>query len=370
MRIAIDARALGGGGGGDENYTRNIIRALASVDPDNEYTLYVTPGLPQPTIPGAERMRCVELAPKNLQARILLSMPLALARERIDVFHAQYLAPPLCPSPVVVTVHDISYEHYPQFFTPAAVLQLRALVPLTVRRAQAVLTVSEFSKRDIVRRYRVPPERVFVAHGEADPIFHQFHNEGRLAYLRQRYGIGGRFILCVANLQPRKNLKTLIASYIKLRRADASRHKLVLVGRKAWLHDEIFAAACASGYSDDLVFTGYVPDEDLVALYNAADLFVYPSIFEGFGAPPLEAMTCGTPVVTTKTSSIPEVVGDAAILVDPLDTEAMAQAIATVLHNPDLQARLTARGLQRAAGFSWDTAARTIASVYHSASRS
>ncbi len=369
MRIGIDARALGGGGGGDENYIRNVIRALGAVDPDNDYTLFVTPGLTQPTISGAERMRRVALRPRNLQARILFSMPLAVASAGIDVLHAQYLAPPLCSARIVVTVHDISFEHYPQFFTPAAVTQLRALVPLTVRRAYAVLTVSEFSKRDIVRRYCVAPERVFVAHGEADPMFRLFHDEGLLADVRARYGTGERFILCVANLQPRKNLRTLIAAYVKLRRADATRHRLVLVGRKAWLHDDTFAAARTSGYADDLVFTGYVPDVDLVALYNAADLFAYPSIFEGFGAPPLEAMTCGTPVVTTNTSSIPEVVGDAALLVDPLDAEAMAQAIATVLHDPCLQAQLSAQGLRRATAFSWDIAGRTIVDVYNSVLR-
>src|SRR5205085_5764070 len=155
----------------------------------------------------------------------------------------------------------------------------------------------------------------------------------QLAALRARYGTGECFILCVGNLQPRKNLKTLIDAYVRLRRAGATRHKLVLAGRNVWLQDETFAAARASGFADELIFTGYLPDEDLVALYNAAALFVYPSIFDGFGLPPLEAMACGTPVVTSNTSSFPEVVGDAALTVDPLNPEALAMALATGLRD-------------------------------------
>src|SRR5205085_8562445 len=140
-------------------------------------------------------------------------------------------------------------------------------------RAAAVLTLSEYSKTTIVRRYCTPPEKVVVAPCAADPMFRPLHDEARLARVRERYGTGERFILCVGNLQPRKNLRTLIASYVKLRQADAVRHRLVLVGRKAWLHDEAFAAAGASGYDEDLIFTGYVPADDLVALFNAAELF-------------------------------------------------------------------------------------------------
>jgi glycosyltransferase involved in cell wall biosynthesis len=191
------------------------------------------------------------------------------------------------------------------------------------------------------------------------------HDVVRLAAVRERYGTSERFILCVGNLQPRKNLRTLIAAYVKLRRADATRHKLVLVGNKAWFYDDTFAMARASGYAEELVFTGYVPDEDLVALYNAADLFVYPSIFEGFGLPPLEAMACGTPVVTSNTSSLPEVVGEAGLMVDPLDAEALAGTMACVLGDGALRARLTVRGPERAATFAWETTARIIRDVYH-----
>ncbi len=367
MRVGINAHVLGTEVGGDKNYVRNVIRALGAIDPAGDYTLFLGTPLPTEPILGAEQMRRVVVEPYNPFIRMPVTFPLALVREQIDVVHVQYIAPPICPARIVVTVHDISYERYPQFFTPAAVTQLRALVPLTIRHAATVLTVSEFSRQDIIRRYRVPSEKVVVAHGSADPMFQPIHDVARLAAVREKYGTGERFILCVGNLQPRKNLVTLINAYVRLRQANATRHKLVLVGGRSWLYDDIFAAARDSGYADEFVFTGFVTDDDLVALYNAAELFVYPSLFEGFGAPPLEAMACGAPVVTTNTSSIPEVVGDAALLVDPLDVDGLARAMTTALSNPALRAQLSIRGRERASAFSWDAAARTILKVYRNA---
>jgi glycosyltransferase involved in cell wall biosynthesis len=206
-----------------------------------------------------------------------------------------------------------------------------------------------------------------VAPCAADPTFRKVDDPAQLAAVKERHGIYGSYILCVGNLQPRKNLKTLIAAYVALRKAGETHHKLVLVGRKAWLYDDIFGAARDSYFTDDLVFTGYLPQEDVVALYNAADLFVYPSIFEGFGLPPLEALACGTPVVTSSTSSFPEVVGEAALAVDPLDEAALAGAMARVLHDPALRTRLSERGLQRAAAFSWEATARIILEAYRRA---
>jgi len=371
LRVGIDAHALGSRLGGNETYIRNVIRALAAVDPGGDYTLFLSPhgahAFPaSDVIAGTEGMRRVVVRPHNPLVRISLTFPLALAREKIDVVHVQYVAPPVCPARVVVSVHDIAYERYPQFFTPSEVARMRALVPLTVRRAAAVLTLSDYSKRDIVRRYGVPPEKVTVTHLAADPMFRPIHDADRLAAVRERYGTGEEFILSVGNLQPRKNIKTLIEAYVKLRRAGATRHKLVLVGKRAWLHDDIFAAARDSGYAGELVFTDYVPDADLVALYNAAAVFVYPSIFEGFGLPPLEAMACGTPVVCSNTSSFPEVVGDAALTVDPLDPDAVAGAIASLLNVPDLHAEVGGGG---GGGpppptSAWEATARTIVSKY------
>ncbi len=384
MKVAIDGTALNSHTGGTETYVRNIISGLGTVDPHGDYTLLLDKPLPQNSIPSAENMRRVIVRTHYQPISIpfwrngltavqwyppTAEQALALLRERIDVLHVTITAPLFVPARIVVTVHDIAFERYPQFYPPDFVARLRVMVPLAIRRAAIVLTLSEFSKQHIVRRYSVPSEKIVVVPCAAGSMYQPIYDEARLAAVRKRYGTSEHFILYVGDLQPRKNLKTLVTAYTRLRQTDTIRHKLVLVGRKGWLYDELFTVMRASGYIDDLVLTDYVPDEDLVALYNAANLLVYPSIFEGFGIPPLEAMACGTPVVTSTTSSLPEVVGDAAITVDPLDAEAMAQAIAQVLNNRALRAELIARGLRRASLFSWEETARTIQSVYQRVAR-
>jgi glycosyltransferase involved in cell wall biosynthesis len=368
MRVGIDARVLGSQTGGDETYLRNVIRALATADPGGDHALFLAAAHADEQITGAERMRRIAVAPHGRLPNPL-AMPLALARARIDVAHATYMAPWPYPVRLVVSVHDIAYERYPQWFTPAMVSTLRRFVPLTIRRSRVVLTLSEFCRADIVRRYRVAPQKVVVAPCAADPLFAPLPDVAHLAAVRARYATGARFILCVGNLQPRKNLQTLIAAYVRLRQADATRHRLVLVGKAAWLYDPIFAAARASGYGAELIFTGYVPQEDLVALYNAADLFVYPSLFEGFGLPPLEALACGTPVIAANTAALPEVVGEAGVLVDPREVDGLAGAMARVLGDGVLRARLRVQGPQRAARFSWDATARTIVDAYRRAAK-
>lgn len=366
LRVGIDAYALGGQGGGT-TYLRNILPALARVDPDTEYTLFLTPRQAGMTFPGTESMRQVVVPPNNLPLRITACLPFAAARGQMDLLHAEHLAPIVSPVPLVVNIHDISWEHHPESFTRLNLLKERLSMPLIARNAAWLLAVSEFTKQDIVRRYRIPPDRIAVAPNAVDPIYRPIDDPRTLAEVRARYGTGDRFILCVGDLQPRKNLTTLIHAYVRLRQAGTITHKLVLVGRKGWLYDDIFAVARRSGYEEDLIFTDYVPDNDLVALYNAADLFVYPSLFEGFGLPPLEAMACGTPVVTSNTSSLPEVVGDAGLMVAPTDGEALAATIAEVLTTPSLHQDLRARGLQRARTFSWERSARTVAAVYRQA---
>ncbi len=366
MKVGIEAsQVINQGGLG--SYIRSLVRGLASIDAQGDYTLFFSPTLPTTPLAGSECMRRVVVPTGNALARYFATLPLALARERIDVIHVQYAAPPLCPARIVVTIHDLIHERHPEFYPHDMVVKYRAIVPLTIRNAAVVLTISEYSKQDIVRRYRVMPEKVVVAPRTASPAFGRIHDQARLAAVRERYGGGEHFILSVGNIEQRKNLKTLIAAYVRLRQAEATSDKLVLVGSKGWLHDDVFAAARTSGYVDQLVFTERVPEDDLAALYNAADLFVYPSLFEGFGLPPLEAMTCGTPVVCSNTSSLPEVVGDAALMVDPLDVDGLAETMSRVLRDAALRARLSAQGLERATFFSREREARITLDAYRHA---
>ena len=367
MRVGINGFSLGTHGGGIETYVRGLISALPIVDPDSDYTLLLRSPLPD-DLSGAVRMRCVLIRPPARCVPGSIPAAVALARERIDVVHEQFAAPLLRPSRIVVTLYDIAYERYPHFLPKKDVAKLRWAVPLTIRRAAAILAVSEFTKQEIVRRYRVSADRIVVAPCACSPVFRPLHDEARLAAIRARYDTGERFILFVGDpLQLRKNVKTLVEAYVRLRQADAIRHRLVLSGHQEVLRHEIFAAARNAGLAKELRFIGRASDEDLVALYNAADVFVYPSLYEGFGLPPLEAMACGTPVVTSTAASLPEVVSDAALKVDPLNVEALATAIAAVVKDPSLQSRLSVQGVQRAAAFSWEATARVVADVYRAA---
>lgn len=370
MRIGIDAHALGSNLGGNETYTRNLIRGLGAVDPEGDYTLLLSSRHARDPIAGSDRMRRAVVWPDRALIRVPLALPLILAREQIDIVHVQYVAPPLCPSRIVVTVHDIAYDRYPQYFTAAEVLRFRLLVPPTVRRASVVLTVSEYARRELIARYLLPPGKVVVAPNAVDPVFQPVDDPRVLDVVKARYGAGEQFILCVGNLQPRKNLRTLIDAYVRLRRSGTTSAKVVLVGKAAWLSDDIFVAARDSGYADDLIFTGYVPAADLAALYSVAAVFVYPSFYEGFGLPPLEALACGTPVVCSSAGALPEVVGDAALLVDPHSADAIAAAVARVLSDASLRATLRESGLRRAALFTVEASAAIVATAYRTSMQS
>jgi len=368
MRIGIDAHAIGAQQGGNETYIRNLIIALAAIDDRNQYTIYLA---------NSEAARYwsrffAERHP-NFSVRLLppptplVKVPMALAVELrlrpVDVLHVQYTAPPFCPAPVVATIHDLAFEHLPETFTRRGSFQLKLTVRRTARKAARIATVSEFSRRDIIKTYGLDPEKVVVTwNGVGEGYVPEPESADEPAQIRERFGIGGDYILAVGSLQPRKNIVRLIRAYAELRnRREDFRHQLVIVGRRLWLADEIFAEAMRQRWSDDVIMTGYVSDEDLPRLYRSASLFVYPSIFEGFGLPPLEAMACGTPVIAGDTSSLPEVTGGAAMLVDPNDEGAIADAILRIAGDPALCHEMRLKGIEQAKKFSWrETAGKTL----------
>ncbi len=371
MRIGINAFALGTEADGTQTYVRNLTRALAAVDRANHYSLLMLPSSQRIAVPESANMERLVVRNRLGRLPVPLASSLALLRARLDLVHVQFAAPLLCPTRIVVTVHDIMFDRHPEFFTPSDLAQLRARVPRTLRHAAAVLTVSEYSRRDIIRHYGLSPERVVVTPNAADPMFAPVRDPARLAMVRTRYGTGDRFVLFAGALKPNKNLPAVVDAYVRLRHADAIRHRLVLVGAQAnQIMDDVFAPARHSGYAADIVLTGHVPTDDLVALYSAAQLFVQPSIFEGFGLPVLEAMTCGTAVVTSSVTSMPEVAGEAALLVDPRDVDGLAEAMRHVLTNTALRQRLEIAGLQQASRFSWERTARLTLQVYDAVARS
>ena len=369
LHIAIDAHSVGTGLAGNETYITNLIETLAQIDSLNRYTLYVTRRTAVERFSGRWPNFSVRLTlPHTPVLRIPVTLVRELRRRPVDVLHVQYTAPPLVPCPVVATIHDLSFEHLPDTFKRRSRLQLRLTVRRTARRAAQLIAPSEFTCRDIASTYNIAPERINLIPLAAAAQFAPAA-AAEIARVRQRYEISGAYILAVGSIQPRKNLTRLVRAYSALRRArpDAKLPQLVLVGKKAWLYDETLRAIAACGGAPEVNLTGYVPEGDLPALYTGALCFVYPSYFEGFGLPPLEAMRCGTPVITSDRTSLPEVVGDAGLLVDPFDEAALAHALATLINDADLRARLRTRGLARAASFDWHETARRTLEVYQRA---
>ena len=250
-------------------------------------------------------------------------------------------------------------------------MQLRLTVRRTARRAARILALSEHGRNDIIVTYGVEPARVSVTPLAAPRHFAPVNDTIELKRVREHYGIREEYILCVGSIQPRKNLPRLIAAYASLRslRPEAKLPQLVLVGKQVWLYNETLRAVAEHGVTDDIRFTGYVPEADLPFLYSGARCFVYPSYFEGFGLPVLEAMQCGTPVIAGNRTSLPEVVGDAGLLVDPFDETALALAIARVIEDSNLAEELRVKGLERAKQFSWHETARLTLKAYERAAQ-
>jgi glycosyltransferase involved in cell wall biosynthesis len=271
----------------------------------------------------------------------------------------------------VVSIHDLSFEHLPQTFKWRSRKQLRMTVRRTARQASQVIALSEHARDDIVNTYNVNPEKISIIPLSAAEHFRPISDEGELQRVRQTYGIEGEYILSVGAIQPRKNLGRLAAAYSHLRstKPEGKLPTLVLAGKCAWLYDETLRAIKELQLGDSVILTGYVAETDLPALYSGALCFIYPSYFEGFGLPPLEAMQCGVPVISGNRTSLPEVVGDAGILVDPFDVGALAAAIEKVISDSDLRTELSVQGLARAKLFEWRETARQTLAVYRKAAR-
>jgi glycosyltransferase involved in cell wall biosynthesis len=370
LRIAIDAHSVGTGLGGNESYATNLIEALAKVDSINRYTLYVTRREALDRFSNRWSNFSVRTTlPHTPLIRIPLTISAELRRNPVDVLHVQFTAPPFSPCPVVVSIHDLSFEHLPQTFKWRSRKQLRITVRRSAREATQVIALSEFARQDIIASYHVGSEKVSVIPLAAPPHFGPVQDEGELQRVRQTYGIEGDYILSVGAIQPRKNLSRLVAAYSRLRwaRPEVKLPKLVLVGKCAWLYDETLRTIKELEVSDSVILTGYVREGDLPALYSGALCFVYPSYFEGFGLPPLEAMKCGAPVIVGNKTSLPEVVGDAGVLIDPFDVDELASAIQRVITDSNLRAQLRVKGLERAKLFDWQETARQTLSVYKKA---
>jgi glycosyltransferase involved in cell wall biosynthesis len=350
---------------GVSRYIANLLAHLPEVDPASEYVAYL--GDARIAAPGWER-RLSRWPTQRPPARILWEQtvqPLAARRDRLALLHAPvYVGPWLSPCPLVVTVHDLSFFLYPELFKRGNRTYLQTLTRRTVVQAERIIADSESTRRDILSVLGTPADRVVVVPAGVGAEMRPDADPDALRALRARRGLPERLVLFVGTLEPRKNLPRLLEAWSLLQQRGCA-HTLVIAGGKGWYYADIEATVQRLHLAESVLFPGYVPDEELPLWYNAAELFVYPSLYEGFGLPPLEAMACGTPVITSNAASLPEVVGEAAVIVDALDADALATAMATLLGDAELRSRLRAAGLARARGFSWRATAYGTSAVYH-----
>jgi glycosyltransferase involved in cell wall biosynthesis len=366
VRISIDTRKLHDFGIG--TYIRNLLGHLARLDHESEFVLLCRPEDASTLAELGANFRPVPETAGNYSVSEQLKVPLALRRERVALFHAtHYVLPPLVPCRAVVTIHDCIHLMFPQYLpNRLAFKYAHASIALAARRATRIMTVSESSKRDILHFVDVSPDRIDVIYNGYDERFGVPPVEEDVR-VRERYQLQGSFVLYAGTVKPHKNLERLIEAFHLVRKQGLEDLTLVLIGDEISKYTALRRAVHRYQLHKQVRFLGYMPQETLAVMYRLARVFVFPSLYEGFGLPPLEAMASGTPVVTSNASSLPEVTGDAAILVDPYDPHAIAEGIRQVLTDESLRQALVQKGLQRATQFSWERSVRRIREIYDQA---
>ncbi len=365
MRIAFDGTTLRPARTGVGYYTEHLLHHLVRESGDDEIIVVSNRPL-DTTCPLPPEVRVV--VSSSRVPRIVWMQTIAprlLRRLRVDVAHfTNGMVPLALPVPTVVTIHDMSLTMFPKYHPPRRVLLNRPLVDLAARRADAIITVSESAKRDIVRLYGSQAERIHVVHEAAAPSFQPVRDRAVLARVRERYDLADRFILYVGTIEPRKNLPKLIEGFASRRKSGQLPHQLVCAGPYGWLSRDIEDLIDRLQIEDAVRFTGYVPFGDLAALYSLAEMFVFPSLYEGFGLPVIEAMACGTPVVTGHVAALAEVGGGAVEQVGHLDADSLGDAMVRLAGDRQHRERLSTLGRERAQLFSWERAARETLKVY------
>jgi glycosyltransferase involved in cell wall biosynthesis len=364
VRIGIDARKLHDFGIG--TYIRNLLRHLARMDDQTEYVVVCRPEDREALSTLGRNFRTVPETAGNYSVAEQVKIPLVLKREGVTLFHApHYVLPPLVRCRSVVTIHDCIHLMFPQYLPNRLALSYaRTSIGLAARRATRVLTVSESSKRDILRFVDTQPEKIDVIYNAYDERFAIDPAEEDVVRVRERFQLQDEFVLYAGNVKPHKNLERLIEAFEIVRKRGLDHLKLVMIGDEISKYTALRRAVHRHQLHKYVRFLGYLPEETLAVMYRLAGVFVFPSLYEGFGLPPLEAMASGTPVVTSNVSSLPEVAGDAAVLVDPYDPHAIADGIYRVLTDEQLRKDLRHRGVARAGMFSWEQSVRRVRRIY------
>lgn len=374
MRIGIDVTSALTQGGGIGRYTRELVRAIAALDSKNEYRLFSAKSsavLPVPNpLPGGKNIvhKTAPLDEKwlyRLWYRLRWPLPVQLVTGQIDLFHSpDFVLPPVSGRiPTLLTVHDLSFVHFPHVYTTTLVNYLNRVVPWSIKRAQHILADSQATKQDLKAIWDVPEEKITVLYSGVDARFKPIEDTRILTAVREKYALGqAPYVFTVGTIQPRKNYQMLIRAFAHI--AHSHEHNLVIAGGQGWLYDEILEEVHVQNLVGRVLFTGFVDDDDLPALYSSASLFVFPSLYEGFGLPLLEAMACGVPVISSNTSCLPEVAGRAAVLLPPDKQTAWIEAMRALLDNPVDRAQLVASGYGQVQQFTWEKSAQQLLNIY------
>jgi len=370
LLVGIDLIPLTGQGAGLQRYATQLVENLSMLNDEIRYVLFLNERTYKDFSIRKDNFTNIRVRtpPKIHFFWEQVYLPVRTLFEKLDVLHSPVSAPlyfQLSSTKSIVTVHDLTFILYPETMKSLARLYWNFFMKRGIQKAERVIAISQNTKADLMRYLHIPEEKIRVIPRYPDRRFNEFAEEGGSAHrAREKYRLPDRYILYVGTLEPRKNLARLIKAYAQARRDSSIIQSLVIAGKKGWLYDSIFEMVRALQIENEVIFTGFVDDEDLPALYSQADFFVYPSLYEGFGLPPLEAMACGTPVLASNTSSLPEVIGDAGILVNPNSVDEIAQGILRVLRGENLRQELREKGLERVKQFSPQRAIEATINVY------
>jgi glycosyltransferase involved in cell wall biosynthesis len=362
--VGIDANPLLGERAGVGNYTGRLLAAMLERGRDWEFLLYSNRPLGQleETLTAARPVG--EHFTRSHWLWMQLLLPRIVARSEPDLLHfTNSLAPLRLSRPYVLTVHDASLFLHGRYHPKARLLTVRLILPFLAKRAASIITMSNNARRDLVKVLRLPPEKIEVIYEAAPPGFHREIDAAYQLAVRKKYGLPDRYLLYVGTIEPRKNLSRLVRAFGQLRQ-QGYRHQLILAGPNGWQMDGFTAEIERLELQKSIRMLGYVPAEDLPGLYSQASVFVFPSLYEGFGLPPLEAMACGVPVLTSNNSSLAEICADAAHLVNPRDEGEIVNGLRALLDDPDWRAELARRGRHRSREFSWSEAAGQTMALY------
>jgi glycosyltransferase involved in cell wall biosynthesis len=371
LRIGIDGRGIYKTIDGIGRYSLNLIRSLASIDQTNQYIIFKNKEIREKIV-DVPNFQEIEIDFRHLSMRSLIYLPLLIKKYNLDVFHSPFFIAPLWGvKNLIVTVHDLMALTFPGFFGGRGYLKQkvaywyhRIFVPLSIKKAKKIIAVSQSTKMDLINYLHIDSERISVIYEAVDDYFKKPHTADELGKFKKNKGLPANYFLYTGNMKPYKNINLMISALAILKNKGVLKHKLLMAGRKDRFFPIVYKEVKDKNLSDDVVFLDYVSDEELPLLIKCADIFIFPSLYEGFGLPALEAMSLGVPTIVSNASSLPEVVSDGAIIIDSHDPQDLAQAVVSLLKDEDLRKNLSKRGIERSKVFSWRKAAEETLEVY------